>query len=196
MTSTPRKNSGCIQSASGRMLYPLNPRVQDIDIGDIAHALSNKCRFNGMCREFYSVAQHSVLVSDLVERPFKFFGLMHDGSEYMLPDVPSPIKPRLKGFDEIESGVHDAIWKRFGVLELAYEPEVVRAVKRADLQALAIEARDLMIPNEYWDLPYEADPDITIEPWLPKEAKRRFLDRFEQLRANLMTNEEFLARMG
>ena len=52
-----------IQTYSGKKFYPLDPRPEDIDIRDIAHALSLNCRFNGHCRCFYSVAEHSVGVS-------------------------------------------------------------------------------------------------------------------------------------
>lgn len=191
-----QKGEGCIQSFTGRLLYPLNPKVADVDIEDIAHALSNKCRFSGMCRQFYSVAQHCILVSELVERDIAFIGLLHDASEYMLPDVPTPVKPRLKGFKEIEEAVHDAIYKRFGVFALADDPAVKAAVKAADMRAMAIEALTLMPDNpEYWKFGFEPDFDIQIVPMAPAEAKRRFVNRFEQLRANLLTNEETLARV-
>lgn len=174
---------GGIEAFSGKMLYPLAPRVSDVDIKDIAHALGNKCRYTGHCREFYSVAQHSVLVSEFVERPLALAGLLHDASEYILPDVASPVKSRLKGFREIEEGVLDAVFKHFGILSVRYDEEAMKEIKRADLAVMAIEVRDLMPANpEYWKSLPEPDPyrDV-LEPWSPKEAKRRFLDRYEQV---------------
>jgi hypothetical protein len=50
-----------IQTFSGRRFYPADPRPDDMDIGDVAHALSMVCRFNGHVRFHYSVAQHAVL---------------------------------------------------------------------------------------------------------------------------------------
>ena len=56
-------SSAWIETYSGKRFYILDPRPQDVDIVDIAHALSLLTRFTGHTREFYSVAQHSVLVS-------------------------------------------------------------------------------------------------------------------------------------
>jgi hypothetical protein len=74
-----------LQTVSGRWLNPFDPDPDQIDIGDIARALSNQCRFGGHCRAFYSVAQHSVLVSVLVEQrggdvEDVFAALMHDAA--------------------------------------------------------------------------------------------------------------------
>ncbi|KKL86801.1 hypothetical protein LCGC14_1941060, partial [marine sediment metagenome] len=49
-----------IQTASGTKVWPLDARVEEILLSDIAHHLSNLCRFTGACRKFYSVAQHVV----------------------------------------------------------------------------------------------------------------------------------------
>src|SRR5881392_3435793 len=56
-----------LQTVSGRFVNPFDPDPEQLDIGDIARALANVCRFGGHCRSFYSVAQHSVIVSELVE---------------------------------------------------------------------------------------------------------------------------------
>lgn len=184
-----RKTENWIQSYTGKRLWPLRPRVEDVDIEDIAHALANKCRFTGHCREFYSVAQHSVMVSEFVDRAVALAGLLHDGSEYMLPDVATPVKHQLKGFQEIEEAVLDAIFKKFGIMDMRLDDRIMANVKEADLRVLAIEARDLM-PNQPgdWNLPFEADPYITIVPWEPKEAKRRFISRYEQILENVLSN--------
>src|SRR3989304_3945731 len=44
-----------IQAWTGKVFYPFNPCIEDIDIKDIAHSLSLICRYNGHCREFYCV---------------------------------------------------------------------------------------------------------------------------------------------
>ena len=195
MMNHPRTKNTWIQSHTGKRLWPVNPRVEDVDIEDIAHALSNKCRFTGHCNDFYSVAQHSVMVSEFVDRSIAMGGLLHDAAEYMLPDVATPVKHQLKGFREIEEAALDAIFKKFGIMDMRLSDSIMEEIKRADLQVLAIEARDLM-PNkpEDWCLPFEADPYIQITPWLPREAKRRFLSRYEQILDNLLSNPALMAR--
>ena len=55
-----------MQTYTGRQFWPIDPRANEVHIEDIAHALSMMCRYNGHCRTFYSVAEHSVLVSQHV----------------------------------------------------------------------------------------------------------------------------------
>ena len=81
-----------IQTFTGRAFYVLDPRPEDVDIEDIAHALSMQCRFAGHCREFYSVAQHSVTASWLVPPEDALWGLLHDAAEAYVVDLPRPIK--------------------------------------------------------------------------------------------------------
>jgi len=182
------KYEGGIEIVSGKLAFPLAPRVADINIKDIAHALGNKCRYTGHCREFYSIAQHSVIVSELVDRRLALAGLLHDSSEYLLPDVSTPVKPRLKGFKEIEEGVLDAVFKKFGLMAIRCNQEDMAEIKKADWYSMALEVRDLMhADNEYWaqwplpDIdPHFYDCDLT-NPWGPKESREKFMDRYEYL---------------
>lgn len=172
-----------IQTFTGKRFWPLKPVADDVCIEDIAHALANKCRFTGHCSKFYSVAQHSVLVSMLVPRELAIYGLLHDAAEAYLPDVASPIKPRLKGFAELEAGVLDAILVKFKLsLDSVDSEDIWNEVKKADLKALATEARDLM-PNkpEDWELPFPPQEDYAIICLLPDEAERDFTKRFSQI---------------
>src|ERR1051326_5301684 len=111
-------DTGAIMTFSGRWINPLNPRPEDIDIVDIAHALSNQCRFTGHTRFFYSVAQHSCLVSDECANPHKLGGLLHDASEAYLSDIARPIKAQ-PGFGEVyktcENKLMIAVAKRFSL---------------------------------------------------------------------------------
>ena len=70
-----------IETVSGRKFYFLNPNPEDIDIEDIAHALSMQCRFTGHTKWFYSVAEHAIWVSYLVPVHLALEGLLHDASE-------------------------------------------------------------------------------------------------------------------
>lgn len=66
MTAKHGDDSTWIQTFTGRQFWPLDPRAEDVDIRDIAHALSMKCRYNGHCREFYSIADHSCRVAEVI----------------------------------------------------------------------------------------------------------------------------------
>lgn len=87
-----------IMTFTGRLFYPLDPRPEDIDIVDIAHALSQKVRYNGHCSEFYTVGAHSIQVAAECQRrwpddPMRaLWGLFHDAGEAYLPDIPRPFK--------------------------------------------------------------------------------------------------------
>src|ERR1700683_336889 len=81
-----------IVTFSGRRFYVLDPRPSDVRIEDIAHSLSLQCRFNGHVKNFYSVAQHSVLVSERCDPADALYGLLHDASEAYIGDMSAPLK--------------------------------------------------------------------------------------------------------
>lgn len=167
-----------IQTYSGRRFNPTNPHVDAIVIQDIAHSLSMQCRFSGHCKKFYSVAQHSVLVSHICNHEDALWGLLHDASEAYLIDIPRPLKRsgKFEAYRDLEVIVTRAICKRFGLPEA--EPY---SVKRADTILLSTEARDLMYPlRADWVQPTEPLP-FKIESWSPQEAKNQFMKRFFSL---------------
>jgi hypothetical protein len=170
-----------ILTSTGRRFWPLDPRPEDIDIEDIAHALSHLCRYGGHCREYYSVAQHSVLVSYICPPNQALWGLLHDAAEAYLCDVPRPIKTMLPGYATMEGIVMAAIIKRFN-LTPTREPDEVRL---ADNVLLATEMRDLMRPNDWIATNLKgvhplADPVLPIPP---RDARLWFLTRYSNLRS-------------
>lgn len=170
--------SAWIQTYTGKKFFPLSPNIEDIDILDIAHALSMQCRYTGHCREFYSTAQHSVLVSYLCDAVDAPHGLLHDGSETYLIDVPSPLKrtPEFGFYRKSEHKLQSMIYKKFGLAE--QEPA---SVKRADILMLATEAADLLSPiHPEWKMPANPLP-MKIKPLSPIEAEALFLARFNEL---------------
>lgn len=169
-------------TSKGARFFPLDPRPGDIDIEDIAHALSNVCRFGGHCRTFYSVAQHSVLVSRHVPRRLALHGLLHDASEAYCGDLVRPIKRKCRDYQSIELVIEAVVALRFG---LAYITPA--EVKAADNRALMTERRDLMPPCPWaWTEDQAADGGVppweeTIIPVGPEVARAMFLERFAEL---------------
>lgn len=162
-----------MQTATGRAFWPIDPRPEDVDITDIAHALSLICRYCGHVREFYSVAQHSVLVARFTSPEHRLWALLHDASEAYIVDVPRPLKPSLVGYRDLERRVMAAVCDRFG-LPREEPPEV----KRIDGAILADEAAQLMAPPPMpWDLP-EPPLGVWIDPWKPERAREEFLTAF------------------
>jgi hypothetical protein len=106
---------GWIQSVSGKRVSVTEPEESMIDIGDIAHALSLLCRFNGHGTKFYSVAEHSVHVSYEIQSELALAGLLHDAAEAYLGDVPSPLKKYLNEFKVFEDKMERTIAASFGV---------------------------------------------------------------------------------
>lgn len=149
-----------ILTHSGKRFSPLDPDPDDIVVADIAHALSMLCRFTGHCRLFYSVAQHSVLVSDMVEATaseweldqlglehLRKVALLHDATEAYLCDIASPLK-RADGFAAYrvaETRLWGAICERFNLPIMMPE-----AVLKADHRIVVNEAMALMPTLDGW----------------------------------------------
>ncbi len=172
-----------ISTFLGNRFYPQNPCVDDIDIIDIAHGLAYICRFNGQTTSFYSVAQHSLMVADLVPDDLKLEALMHDAAEAYLGDVVKPLKVLLPDYKAIEEQVSTIISKAFSLGDCCHP-----AIKQADLTALATEKRDLMpYSTEPWGYlsGIEALP-VTVEPLSPHLAKTAFIERFNALQSKRM----------
>lgn len=176
-------------TASGRQFYPEDIRLGDFDIEDIAHGLSNLCRFAGHTRSFYSVAQHSCYVSDFCPGGFKLWGLLHDATEAYLVDLPRPVKFAVgSAYTDLEHRCMEVIALQFGLRTGALrEPipgHIPGIVKQYDEAVLAAEARDLMPPASVakWRLRAEPPAGLArIEPWQPSYARTQFLERFRHL---------------
>lgn len=166
-----------MQTYTGRMFWPLDPRPEEVDIEDIAHSLSMQGRFAGHADHWYSIAEHSVYVSRFVPAEHALQALLHDASEAYVVDVPRPVKPALTNYREIEDRVWEAIAAHFGV-----PAELHPSIKLAENAVLLAEQRDLMKPPPMpWLVPGEPAPGLRIAAVGPAKAKKWFLNRFDEL---------------
>jgi uncharacterized protein len=175
-----------LQTVSGRWVNPFDPDPDQLDAGDIARALANQCRFGGHSRVFYSVAQHSVIVSELVEQrggdaEDVFAALMHDASEAYLGDMPHPIKHRSSlgaAFKAAEDHLEAALRERFRIK--ADVPEI----KRADRALLATERRAFSAEGWHWPELEGVEPlELELTALAPDEAAQAFAQRYAELAA-------------
>ena len=157
----------------GHPIFPECPEMGEYDIVDIAHALSNLCRFGGHVVSFYSVAQHSVLVADqLPTRELKRIGLMHDATEAYCQDLIRAVKHLCPEYKKIEDNFWKAIANKFN-LPAILPPEI----KEMDNRMLITEKHALIDSTDHWDLEDVYEPcDILLVPWEPKLACERFLN--------------------
>lgn len=186
-----------IHTHAGLALDLLDPRPEQIALRDVSHALAHLCRYTGHASRFYSVAEHSVLVAEAIDREWAdaapgdrhdavWCALMHDAHEAYLGDVASPIKAALRrlelggsAWDGLEDAIAEAVRDRFDCHHDDAPIDAPGAIRRADLRMLATEAphvlpwpppRSRELPE--WATPY---PGVRLSFWPPDEAERRFL---------------------
>ncbi len=177
-----RDPSAWIQTFTGRQFWPMDPRPEEICIEDIAHALSMQCRFSGHTLRHYSVAEHCIRVSEIVEgKELQLKALLHDASEAYLVDIPSPLKrlPAFALYREAESRLEKMIFRKFGLSE-----EMPEEVKHADLVLLATEKLNLMgkEPAPWLPLP----PPLLESFWRKADVHGAFLRRFYDLKSSIL----------
>lgn len=165
-----------MQTYSGIQYWPLDPDPKEVNIEDIAHALSLSCRYNGHCLRFYSVAEHSVHLSQYVTEDAALWALLHDASEAYITDIIRPIKPHLTNYYTLEDLNMKAICERFGLPEL-----MPSEVKDADNRILLDELNQNMTkPPAPWNIP-GTPLGVDLNFWSPETAELMFLNRFHEL---------------
>lgn len=180
-SGTEPRIGGWMQTFTGRAVYPMDLRPDDICIEDIAHSLAHQCRYNGHCLRFYSVAEHSVLIARWLRDKHSDYvaleGLLHDATEAYLADVPRPVKPFLQGYKEAEARAAWAIAEAFDLDALEPSP----CVHEADNRILHDERQQNMARSEReWSLS-GVRLGVTLQFWSPERAKAEFLALFEEL---------------
>lgn len=119
-----------MRTYTGRKFYPLAPCVEDIDIRDIAHALSQICRYGGHTTKPYSVAEHCVAVSLMVPAAYARQALLHDAAEAYVGDMVRPLKhhPLMKPFRDAEAAVEACVYTRFNIRPTETSNRLVKAI--------------------------------------------------------------------
>lgn len=167
-----------MQTHSGRAFYPLQPAPSEVDIDDIAHALGMVCRYAGHCRRFYSVAEHSVLLSHTVDPEHARWALLHDASEAYMGDMVRPLKYEMPKFQAAEDHLMRIIGVKFGLVG-----EMPAQVKEHDTRIVVDEREQIMQTSRLpWPLlEGYASLGVTIQGWSPRRAKAEYLSRYQQL---------------
>lgn len=159
-----------MKTYSGYKFFPEINFITNISLIDIAHSLSNQCRYGGHAPEFYSVAEHSILMTEWalsngMSSNVTKWCLMHDASEAYVTDVPTPVKDLCGDFKIVENKVQDQIARRFR-LDSMNVPEEVHAIDK----------RILLTEMQRFDgIQRENSLDVELQFWSPKEAKQEFL---------------------
>ena len=174
-----------IMTFTGKLVNPLDVKTEELDIVDIAHALSNINRFNGHVRLPINVAQHSVFVAQLVSKPHRKQALLHDASEAYLGDITKWLKaaPEFAAYREAEDRLQRLIFRTFGCAE-----ELASEVEDADVLMVRHEAEQGF--GNLWRPPSDKYGLVTeLErkrigfwtPWGHSSSEARFLMRWTTL---------------
>jgi len=185
-----------IETYTGGRFYPKDPQAADINILDIAHALSLTCRFGGHCSRFYSIAEHSVYCAfKLLEidplrwnkRFFLLSALLHDASEAYLLDIPRPIKKMMPEYKKWEKHLQSVINTKFKLdkehcIYPEYYSQFLENIKFVDELMLFSEAKSFnMNRNDDWVFNVKTTDKIHIIPLMPEDAERLFLNVYDAI---------------
>lgn len=170
------------------------PKVEDIHITDIAGALSKICRFGGHSNIFYSVAEHSIIVAEILEseganKATVFAGLMHDCSEAYLGDMPRPLRAILKQYESPDCSYRDLhlmieeciLMAKYNLSQFTGKNAVDWAkIKDIDGRLCVTEARQLGLWNRKWESRGET-LYFVLHRWTHEEAYQLFMMNFAEL---------------
>lgn len=177
MTTTEPRIGNWMQTYTGRAFWPLDPRPEDINPLDIAHALGHLCRYGGHVRKHYSVAEHCLLLSQAVSPENALWALLHDATEAYIGDMVRPLKQMMPHFQTVEDNLMDVICYRFEL-----EPEMPEEVHQADARILVNEKNALMGPSP---LPWEQDGleplAVEIRALSAYQASNSYMARLNEL---------------
>jgi hypothetical protein len=168
-----------IQTFTGRAFHYEDPQPEDVHIEDIAQALSKQCRFAGHTTRFYSVAEHSVLVSKQFVNPeLRMLGLLHDATEAYVLDLPKPLKSLLPAYKDYEDRLWRVIAAKFNL-----PVEIPAEIHEIDLRMLITERPQLFRQTIPWPKYADVAPltGVEISCWSPGAAYIDFMLEFRQI---------------
>lgn len=181
-----------ISLSTGKKLDFVTPDPESLTLDNIVRSLSRTGRWANQTRDFFSVAQHSVLVSQYVEarggsRHEQLVAMLHDAPEAYTGDAARPFK-RLLG--ESFKGIEQRLWEAISLKFLGELAEMSLLVKHCDNLALATEARDLFDIAPTFECDYSLpDPDgRPIVPWSMQQAFAVFKARYNKLSYGIPEN--------
>lgn len=176
------------QVGQGHWFFPMDPKPEEVHLEDIVTSLCGLPRFLRHTIFPYYVGQHSVLVSWWVQEQggdwlAQLQGLMHDAVEFVIGDLPSPMKQVINEaapglLKKIEEPIERAIFFRFGL-----DWPISEIVHQADAVMLATEKRDILVPNDTYrwvDMPNPWKRKI-MHGWNEEDCRSIFMDRFNAL---------------
>lgn len=199
-----------LQTYSGVRVWPLDPRADEIHFDDVCVGLARECRYGNHAREFYSVGEHSVLVSQFCERLalergwsrasarwVAGIGLLHDASEAYLGDIPRPLKRQraMRGYRKLEAKWWTQICRRF---DLFPTESAMALVHEVDNRLLLDEIDALLLDPDMWRRAgryrgmQPLGAEIAALPW--EQAAEVFAQRFDECFPEwIKTPEEYTA---
>lgn len=167
-----------MQTFTGRQFYPLDPREEEIDPVDIAHALSLICRYGGHTKRFYSVAEHCLLMSYAVSEDDALWALLHDATEAYVGDMVRPLKHHMPEYRAVEDRLMAVIAERFRLNSYLMPDDVVEV----DNRILLDERAELLgAPPEAWQQDELEPLGVEIVGYSPGDIEGLYLRRLEHL---------------
>lgn len=193
-TDTAYKAVDFIETYTGRPFWPLKPTMDALSVIDIAHALSNQCRYSGHVRFFYSVAQHCCLLASWVgnhggDALTCLQVLMHDAPEAYLVDIPRPVKQFMPQYRVWDHAINDVIREWMGWKNLP----IPSIVDELDTRIIVDERNALMDTAQSNEWGHRMPPvGVEIVPWTPEEAEKAFLLQYAAYSKAVYGNHQYI----
>lgn len=182
MPYTKDKEQTWVLTRSGRAFDLVNLDPNEVDIEDIAYSLGKLCRYTGHPEPFFSVAEHSVIMNQLVSRKAQIHAMLHDTPEAYVNDLTTPVKRLLPDYKALENRILVIIYKHFGIG--FPNQKIIEEVKDADVRMHVTEREQLLPASPRpWSRNHSEGPfKYRLPCWGPKKAGIIYMETFNKLR--------------